>query len=116
MAAWNSFGGLDMASSTKLDEIRRSALAGVEESRRLWARVITLFAVVEGLCWIAYILLAYFQFPTSVLIGVAALLVYSTVFTTIMGLRLHFDKGTQRILKAIETLVPEEGGQMTKAE
>ena len=100
-----------MSQGTKLDEIRRSALAGVEESRRLWTRVIALFGLIEGLCWLAYIPLAYFEFPTAVLIAVAALLVYSTIFASIMGLRLHLDQCTQRMLKAIETLVPDNEGR-----
>jgi hypothetical protein len=96
-----------MPEPTKLDDIRRAALDSVESSKRLWTRALTWFAVAEGTCWVAYILFAYFGFPASVLIGVAALLVYSTVFASIMGLRLHLDNSTQRILKAIETLATE---------
>jgi hypothetical protein len=96
-----------MPESSKLDDIRRAALTSAEESRRLWVRVITLFAVLEGACWIGYILLAYYGFPLSVLIGVAALLVYSTIFANIMGLRCHLDMCTQRMLKALETLAAE---------
>jgi hypothetical protein len=93
-----------MSKMTNLDDIRRSALDRAEESKRLWQRVITMFAVAEGTCLIAYLLLAYFAFPASVLILVAAVLVYSTVFAGIMGLKLHIDNSTQRILQAIESL------------
>ena|SRR3989442_3421009 len=93
-----------MSKPTNLDDIRRSALDSVEGSRRLWSRALTFFACVEGSCWIAYLLLAYFEFPLSVLIAVAALLVYSTVFAGIMGLKAHLDDSTRRILQAIETL------------
>jgi|SRR6185369_859322 len=93
-----------MPQHTNLDAIRRSALDSVEGSRRLWNRALTLFACVEGACWLAYLLLAYFEFPLSVLIGVAALLVYSTLFAGIMGLKSHLDDSTRRILQAIETL------------
>jgi hypothetical protein len=96
-----------MSEPTKLDHIRRAALDSVEASRRLWGRALTGFALVEGACWVAFILLAYFGFPTSVLIGVAAFLVYGTVFASITGLRFHLDNCTQRILKAIETLAAE---------
>lgn len=44
-----------MSEPTKLDAIRRAALDSVDESKRLWTRVLTLFAIVEGMCWIAYI-------------------------------------------------------------
>jgi hypothetical protein len=93
-----------MSKPANLDDIRRSALDSVEESKRLWNGALTAFACVEGGCWIAYLILAYFEFPLSVLIAVAALLVYSTVFAGIMGLKLHLDNATRRILQAIETL------------
>jgi hypothetical protein len=96
-----------MPEPTKVDEIRRVALDSVDASRRLWISVIALFAVLEAGCWIAYLLLACYGFPTAVLIGVATLLVYSTVFASIMGLRLHLDNSTQRILKALESLAPD---------
>jgi hypothetical protein len=96
-----------MSQPSNLDTIRRAALDSAEQSRRLWTRVLALFALVEAACWLAYVALAIYQFPTSVLVGVAALLVYSTVFTSIMGLRLHLDNCTRGILKAIETLASE---------
>jgi hypothetical protein len=93
-----------MSKSINLDDVRRAALDRAEESKRLWQRVITVFAIYEGTCLIAYLVLAYFAFSTSVLILVAAMLVYSTVFVGIMGLKLHIDNSTQRILQAIESL------------
>jgi hypothetical protein len=99
-----------MSKSTNLDDIRRSALDRAEESKRLWQRVITMFAIAEGTCLIVYIALAYFAFSTSVLILVAAVLVYSTVFAGIMGLKLHIDNSTQRILQAIESLAQDQEG------
>jgi hypothetical protein len=97
-----------MADQTKVDEIRRAALDCVDASQRLWTRVIALFGLLEAACWIAYIVLAYFEFSYSVLIGVAALLVYSTITVGILGLRSHLDQCTQRILKALESL-PDNG-------
>jgi hypothetical protein len=97
-----------MSKLTNLDDIRRSALDRAEESKRLWQQVITMFAIAEGTCLVAYILLAYFAFPTSVLILVAAVLVYSTVFAGIMGLKLHIDNSTQSILQAIESLAQDQ--------
>src|SRR5689334_14707912 len=93
-----------MSKPSSLDEIRRSALDSADESKRLWNRALTLFACVEGICWLAYLVLAYLQFSTSVLIAIAALLVYSTVFAGLMGLRLHLDSSTRRILQALESL------------
>jgi hypothetical protein len=98
-----------MSGPAKLDDIRRAALDSVEASQRVWKRALTAFAVAEGACWLAYVLLAYFAFPTSVLIGVATVLVYSTTFASVMGLRFHLDSSTQRVLKAIESLAPAAG-------
>jgi len=103
-----------MAKATNLDEVRRSALDSVEASRRVWNRALTFFACVEGGCWLAYLLLAYFEFSLPVLIAVAALLVYSTVFTGIMGLKMHLDDATRRVLQAIETLA--ENGEAAGGE
>jgi hypothetical protein len=96
-----------MSGPAKLDAIRRAALDSAEASRRLWRRALTGFAVAEGTCWLAYVLLAYFEFPPSVLIGVATVLVYSTTFASVMGLRFHLDSCTQRVLRAIESLAPD---------
>jgi hypothetical protein len=96
-----------MSGPVKLDAIRRAALDSAEASQRLWRRALTGFAVAEGACWLAYVLLAYFESPTSVLIGVATVLVYSTTFASVMGLRFHLDLCTQRVLKAIESLAPD---------
>ena len=93
-----------MSKPANLDEIRRSALDSVEESKRVWKGALTAFSCVEGGCWFAYLLLAYFEFPLSVLIAVAALLIYSTLFAGIMGLKTHLDNSTRRVLQAIETL------------
>ena len=93
-----------MESSVNLDELRHAALDRVESTHRLWKRALTAFAVAEGTCWAAYLVLAWFEFPTAVLIAVATVLVYSTVFAGIMGLRFHLDNCTQRILQAIESL------------
>jgi hypothetical protein len=103
-----------MAKPTNLDEIRRSALAGVEESKRLWRRVLVAFGVLEGGCFVAYALSVYFGYPIWILILVAAVLVYSTVSAGIMGLKLHLDNSTQRVLKAIESVAAgQEDGPRT---
>ena len=97
-----------MSKSTNLDDIRRSALDRAEESERLWRHVITAWAIVEGSCLIVYFLLAYFAFATSVLILVAAVLVYNPLFIGILGLKAHIDISTQRILRAIDSLAQDQ--------
>jgi hypothetical protein len=87
-----------------LDEIRRSALEMVDSSRRQWVRALVLFAGVEGIGWISYVLLAWFDFPASVLIGVAAVILYAMMFGWAVALKDQIDVNTQRVLRAVEAL------------
>jgi hypothetical protein len=97
-----------MLKSESLDEVRRSALEMAERSRRQWVRAMLLFAGLEGVGWISYLLLAYFAFPVAVLIGVATLVLYSMMFGWAVALKDQIDVGTQRVLKAIEALARTE--------
>ena len=92
-----------MPNSTHLDEIRRRALDLVDRSERRWKRAILIFAAVEGLGWISFILLAWFGFSVAVLLGVAVLTLYTMIFTWAVALKQHMDNCTQRILKAMDT-------------
>jgi hypothetical protein len=92
-----------MSNPTHLDDVRRRALDLADRSERRWKRAILLFAAVEGLGWIAFILLAYLEFSTAVLLGVAVLILYTMIFTWAAALKEHMDACTQRILKAMET-------------
>jgi hypothetical protein len=93
-----------MSNPTPLDEIRRRALDLVDQSERRWKRAILLFAVVEGLGWTSFVLLAYFGFSIVILLGVAVLILYTMIFTWAVALKDHMNTCTQRILKAMETL------------
>ena len=92
-----------MLNSTHLDEIRRRALDVADKSERRWKRAILIFAAVEGLGWISFILLAWLGFSVAVLLGVAVLILYTMTFTWAVALKEHMDTCTQRILKAMET-------------
>jgi hypothetical protein len=89
-----------MSNPTNLDEIRRHALDLADASQRRWKRAILLFAAVEGLGWISFIVLAWLGFSIAVLLGVAVLILYTMVFTWSVALKEHMDTCTQRILKA----------------
>jgi hypothetical protein len=93
-----------MSNSTHLDEIRRRALEHVDKSERRWKRAILIFAAVEGIGWVSFILLAWLGFSIAVLLGVAVLILYTMIVTWSIALKEHVDACTQRILKAMETM------------
>lgn len=100
-----------MSNSTYLDEIRRRALDLADKSERRWKRAILIFAAVEGIGWIGFILLAWLDFSLTVLLGVAVLILYTMTFTWAVALKEHMDTCTQRILKAMENvpqIVPDQ--------
>src|SRR5262245_20897117 len=99
-----------MSKTNDLDEVRRSALEMAERSRRQWVRAVTVFAALEGAGWIGYVLLAYFGFPVSVLIGVAAVVLYSMMFGWAVAMKGQIEVGTQRVLRAIEALARDRDG------
>jgi hypothetical protein len=91
-----------MTKPENLDDVRRAALEMAERSRRQWVRAMVIFAAVEGVGWVSYVLLAWFDFPVSVLIGVATVILYSMLFGWAVALKDQIDVGTQRVLKAID--------------
>jgi hypothetical protein len=97
-----------MTTPENLDTVRRAALEMAERSRRQWLRAMVLFSAVEGIGWISYVTLAWFEFSASVLIAVATLILYSMMFGWAVALREQIDVGTQRVLKAIDTLAGHE--------
>ena len=93
-----------MSNPTNLDEVRRRALDLADASERRWKRAIVLFAAVEGLGWVSFLLLAWLGFSTAVLLGVAILILYTMIFSWAVALKEQTDTCTQRILKAIESM------------
>jgi hypothetical protein len=93
-----------MSNTTNLDEVRRHALDTVEKSERRWKRAIFVFAAVEGVGWITFIVVAWLGFSNAVLLGVAVLILYTMIFSWAVALKEHMDTCTQRILKAIEAI------------
>jgi hypothetical protein len=93
-----------MSNTPNLDEVRRHALDLVDKSERRWKRAIFIFAAVEGLGWITFILFAWLGFSFAILLGVAVLILYTMIFAWAVALKEHMDTCTQRILKAIEAM------------
>jgi len=97
-----------MSNKSQLDKIRQSVLNSVEESQRRFRQAMIGFAVIEATCWVTYIVLAIYSFSLPVLIGVAAAAVYVMVSCGIMGVKLHIDACTNRILTSVELLADDE--------
>ena len=95
-----------MSNATNLDEVRRRALDLADASERRWKRAIFVFAAVEALGWIAFILIAWLGFSTAVLLGVAVLILYTMIFAWAVALKEHTETCTQRVLKAMEAITP----------
>jgi hypothetical protein len=93
-----------MSNTTNLDEVRRLALDIVDKSERRWKRAILIFAAVEGVGWITFIVVAWLGFSIAILLGVAVMILYTMIFTWAVALKEHMDTSTQRILKAIEAM------------
>jgi hypothetical protein len=93
-----------MSNATHLDEIRRRALDLVDQSERRWKWSILIFAAVESVGWISFILLAWLGFSVAVLLGVAVLILYTMIVVWAIALKEHMDTCTQRILKAMDTM------------
>lgn len=97
-----------MATSTRLDRIRQSALDDAEKSEKNLKRFIWFLAFLELTVGVVYIVLAVLGFSEAVLIGVAGVCVYCMIFAGIGGLKLHIDASTARILKAVELLADDD--------
>lgn len=95
-------------SSNSLERIHQSVLDDAETSARNFRHMMTAFAFLEALCWGSYLLFAVLEFSLPVLVGVAAVCVYSTIAAGLLGLKVHVDATTQRVLKAIEILAEQE--------
>ena len=102
-------------SSNRLERIHQSVLDDAEASERNFRRLIVAFAVLEALCWGSYILLALVGFSLPVLIGAAAVCVYTTIAVGLFGLKFHMDDTTQRVLKAIEILADNQSPRIDKS-
>ena len=70
-----------MSNPTNLDEVRRHALDIVDKSERRWKRAIFIFAAVEGVGWITFIVVAWLGFSIAILLGVAVLILYTMIFS-----------------------------------
>ena len=93
-----------MLNTTNLDEVRRHALDLADKYERRWKRAIFIFAAVEGVGWVTFIVVAWLGFSIAILLGVAVLILYTMIFSWAVALKEHMDTCTQRILKALEAM------------
>ncbi len=98
-----------METNDHLNGIRRAALATVEKNERAYYHWITAAAIIEGSCFLAFVLLADFGNRTHLLLLVTACLVYGTLAMGLFALGAFTQSWCRRLLKAVELLDVQAG-------
>ncbi len=91
-----------METNDHLNGIRRAALVTVEKNERAYRFWITAAGIVEGSCFLAFVLLADFGNRLHLLLLVTACLVYGTLAMGLFALGAFMQSWCRRLLKAIE--------------
>ncbi len=91
-------------SESKPEEIRSMVMADVKKADRKLMWCMVGFAVLEAVCAGTYIVMAIYEFPLSVLIGVAAACVYTLIAAGLFGIYGHINLSMGRVIKAIELI------------
>jgi hypothetical protein len=89
---------------TNLDEVRRAALDRIERSERAFKMLIALGGILEGGFLLAYVLLADWTNRVHLLIGLAAIGVYTILVVGLFVLGAHVSRCSARVLQAIELI------------
>jgi len=93
-----------MAQRVKLDEVRAAALARVDRSERNFKLAFLGAAFVEVLFIASFILLADLSNRLHLLLLISTVSCYSIVVLGLFALGAHINRGTARLLKAVELL------------
>ena len=93
-----------MAQRVKLDEVRAAALARVDRSERNFKLAFLGAGFVEVLFIVSFILLADLSNRLHLLILISTVSCYSIVVLGLFALGAHINRGTARLLKAVELL------------
>ena len=93
-----------MAENTHLNGVRGAALDRIEKSERNFKLGMIIFAILEFLFLLLFILLMDFSNKIHVLLFVAAVGFYTLIIMGLVVLGLHVRRDTQLVLRAIETL------------
>ena len=93
-----------MAQRVKLDEVRAAALARVDRSERNFKLSFLGAGVVEVAFIASFILLADLSNRLHLLILISTVSCYSIVVLGLFALGAHINRGTARLLKAVELL------------
>ena len=91
-----------MDPESRLNEIRKSALAGAERREQYHRLFIFAAAVVEAGCLLAFVLLADFKDRLHILLLITAFLVYGTLAMGIPALGAYARSWCLRLLTAIQ--------------
>ncbi|MGH9752226.1 MAG: hypothetical protein ACREA2_05530 [Blastocatellia bacterium] len=93
-----------MAETTHLNGVRGAALNRIEKSERNFKLGMIIFAILESLFLLLFILLMDRSNKLHVLLFVASVGFYTLIILGLVVLGLHVRRDTQLVLRAIETL------------
>jgi hypothetical protein len=93
-----------MAETTHLNGVRGAALARIEKSERNFKLGMIIFAILEFLFLLLFVLLMDLSNKIHVLLFVAAVGFYTLIIMGLIVLGLHIRRDTQLVLRAIEAL------------
>jgi hypothetical protein len=93
-----------MLPKTKLDEVRVAALARVERSERNFKLAFFSAVTVETLFIVSFVLLADLSNRLHLLLLISTVSCYTIVVLGLFALGAHINRGTARVLKAVELL------------
>ncbi len=93
-----------MLPKTKLDEVRVAALARVERSERNFKLAFFSAIAVETLFIVSFVLLADLSNRLQLLLLISTVSCYTIVVLGLVALGAHINRGTARVLKAVELL------------
>ena len=91
-----------MAQPVKLDEVRAAALARIDRSERNFKLAIYAAFVVETLFIVSFFVLADLSNRLHLLLLISTVSCYSIVVLGLVALGAYINRGTARLLKAIE--------------
>ena len=98
-----------MTEVVNADHARRAALARIDRSERNYRLAFFGAVALEGLFLAAFLLLADFKDRVHLLLFISTVAVYTIIALGLLALGAHVNRGTLRVLKALEALKSSDG-------
>ncbi|HZF40409.1 MAG TPA: hypothetical protein VE715_16410 [Blastocatellia bacterium] len=99
-----------MAETTHLNGVRSEALNRMERSERNFKIAFSSAVAIEGLFLVAFLLKANLKDPLHLLLLISTVASYTIIILGLIALGAHVSRNTQTVLRAIELLERNSGG------